>query len=437
VNGSYQAHYEQLVGSGLFDKLVSSGWLVGHRELDLAQAATSEAYKVIEPDRIPIITYPYEWCFGQLKDAALVTLRAQRTALEHGMWLKDASAYNVQFRGGAAVLIDTLSFERYPEGRPWVAYRQFCQHFLAPLALAARRNVALIQLMRVYIDGIPLDLASRLLPRQSWISIGLMAHIHLHSRSQRRHSDAGAEGKLTSATPKVSRLGMVGLIDGLERTVRNLSWRGAGTEWGDYYSETNYDDVAESSKEALVKELLGAISPSPAFVLDVGANTGRFTRIACPLGGQVVAADIDPVAVERGYQQTKAEGSENLVSVVLDLTNPPGATGWANEERQAFFERTPRDTVMALALIHHLAISNNLDLDRLARFFHSICVNLIIEFVPKSDSQVKRLLASREDIFPHYDAESFEAAFGSLFEIVQRRPVEGSERTLYLMCAKS
>ena len=147
----------------------------------------------MQPEIIPFISYAYEWSFSQLQDAALATLAIEKKALEHGMSLKDASAYNIQFRGSRPVLIDTLSFERYREGEPWVAYRQFCQHFLAPLALMSHTDVRLGQLLRVYIDGVPLDLASRLLPGKTKLSLGLATHIHLHAQAQRKYADKPAK----------------------------------------------------------------------------------------------------------------------------------------------------------------------------------------------------------------------------------------------------
>ena len=164
VNESFRSNFEALSTSGLYDALTERGLLIRHEEVDEAPADPSVAAVVIRPERVPFISYPYEWCPGQLRAGAIATLEAQKVALEHGMTLRDASAYNIQFVGGRPVLIDTLSFEPAVEGRPWVAYRQFCQHFLAPLALTSQVDVRLNQLSRVHIDGIPLDLAAALLP---------------------------------------------------------------------------------------------------------------------------------------------------------------------------------------------------------------------------------------------------------------------------------
>jgi hypothetical protein len=427
INRAYSKDYARLMDSGLYDKLVKASLLISHVEVDHVPVESDAAFKVIQPERVPFISYPYEWSFSQLKDAALATLSIQKRALKLDMSLKDASAYNIQFVHGKAMLIDTLSFEIYKEGEPWVAYKQFCQHFLAPLALMAHRDVRLSQLLRVYIDGMPLDLASDLLPASTKFNFGLLTHIHIHAGAQKRYSDK----VVALRKGGVSRQALTGLIESLEGTVKKLTWKPAGTEWGDYYESTNYTDSAFEYKKQLIREW--SMGRKPALVWDLGGNTGIFSREAASSGAFTVSFDIDPAAVEQNYRTVKTKKEQNILPLVLDLTNPSPALGWDNAERDSFGERGPADMVLALAVIHHLAISNNVPLAQLANFFAVHCKWLVIEFVPKSDSQVQRLLASREDIFPDYAREGFEAAFSVRFTIHKSVPVRDSERTLYLM----
>lgn len=430
VNQSYKQEYELLMASGLYDELAGKGTLIPHTQAEASLARTSEAYVVIKPERVPFISYPYEWSFSQLADAALLTLGIQEKALKRGLSLKDASAYNVQFRGSKPVFIDTLSFEPYAEGMPWVAYRQFCQHFLAPLALMSRRDVRLSQLLRIYIDGVPLDLASALLPSRTKWNFGLGLHVHMHARSQKKH--AGDHVGKTQLAPKISRTQMLGLIDSLRTTVSKLTWKPAGTEWFDYYeANNNYGEAGLQEKERLVTEFLSDVAPKR--VWDLGANTGRFSRLAAALGASAVAWDIDPGCVEANYRMTRQKGEPNVLPLVLDLTNPSPGVGWDNSERMSFIERGPCDAILALGLVHHLAIANNTPLPDLATFFRKLAPAIIVEFVPKEDSQVRKLLASRVDVFPHYVRDDFEQAFASSFTIARREPIPGTERTLYLM----
>jgi hypothetical protein len=432
VNQVYAEEYMRLMDSGLYAKLVKAGLLIAHTESTQEPVDNKLAIKVLRPEFVPFISYPYEWSFGQLKDAALATLSIQKRALKLEMSLKDASAYNIQFHNGKPTLIDTLSFENYKEGEPWVAYRQFCQHFLAPLALMAYRDVRLSQLLCLYIDGIPLDLASTLLPAQTRWNLGLVTHIHLHASAQKRFAEVVVSE--ARGGRKMSKDALVALIDSLQGTIRRLEWKPAGTEWANYYKSNNYTDAAFEHKKLLVAEWLTKIEAKT--VWDLGANTGIFSRVAAETGANVISADIDPAAVEVNYRLVKEKKEDKLLPLVLDLTNPSPAIGWNNKERDSFLERGPAGATLALALVHHLAISNNVPLVRVADFFAGCGEWLIVEFIPKSDSQVQKLLRSRKDIFTDYTQAGFEKAFGERFKVIESSTVRDSERRLYLMQRK-
>jgi hypothetical protein len=427
VNRSYRIPYDRLMFSGLYAELTEKRRLIPHRESDAPPLHPDIAYKVLEPEPIRFLSYPYEWCFGQLRDAALLTLKIMDAALRHGMVLKDASAYNIQFHRGRPILIDTLSFDLYAEGEPWVGYRQFCQHFLAPLAVMAGRDIRLGQLLRVHLDGIPLDLASRLLPLRSRADPGLLMHLHLHARLQR----AAAAGSRNVSRNAVGKTALMGLVESLRRTVAGLKWNPAATDWAEYYENNNYTERSFAEKKRLVGEHLRALQPGMTW--DLGGNTGVFSRIAAEAGGEAVCFDSDPGAVEQNYRSLRADRETRVLPLVLDLTSPSPPLGWSQAEREGFLERGPADAVLALALVHHLAIGNNLPLGRIADFLARCGDRLIVEFVPKEDSQVRRLLQHRTDIFPDYTREGFEAAFRERFRIQNAAPIAESARILYLM----
>lgn len=427
VNPSYKDHFDHFIESGLYQSLVESGLLIPHEEVEREHFRESNAYQIIRPEIIPFVSYPYEWCFSQLRDAALTTLEIQKKSLEYGMVLKDSSAYNIQFMDGRPVFIDTLSFEKYREGEPWTAYRQFCQHFLAPLALMSLKDVRLNQLFRIYLDGVPLDLASALLPLKSRLRLTLLTHVHLHAKSQQHYNTKRVEKK----SRKITRMQMLALISNLESAINKRTWRPKNTEWADYYQMTNYSSDAMLQKKKWVSEFLDRIKPDS--VWDLGSNTGVFSRIASEKGIRTVSFDIDSAAVEINYQHGRQKGEKNLLPLLLDLTNPSPAIGWQNQERLSLLERGPADVVLALALIHHLAISNNLPLEYIARFLHDIGEFLIIEFVPKQDSQVQKLFRVREDIFHDYREDVFQIEFQKYFSIQKQVKIENTERTLYLM----
>jgi hypothetical protein len=433
INTSFREPFEAFMASGLYEELVRDGLLVPHERVGLELSATDDAYAVIRPERVDFISYPYEWSFGQLQDAASLTLEIQERALARGFTLRDSSAYNIQFHKGRPVLIDTLSLEPLQEGKAWGAYKQFCEHFLLPLTLMATRDIRCNTLLRSYIDGIPLDLGSRLLPRRSWASISSLLHIHLHAWAQGRYAGSGVSSVAKGRT--ITRKGLVTLVKNLGTAVRRLSWRPAGTEWADYTTDNNYSERAATAKRNLV---LSHLRDSQArTVWDLGANTGDYSRAAREVAGLVISFDIDPAAVERNYRRVRAESEQGILPLLLDLANPSPSQGWAGRERLSVQDRGPADAVMALALIHHLAIGNNLPLDRIASHLSRLGKVLIIEFVPKSDGQVTRLLLSRPDIFPEYTKEGFEKAFSRYFSIRAAARVEDSERWLYYMSASS
>ena len=433
VNEAGREHLDALMSSGLYEELVDAERLVAHEEVPLGEAAADGAYKVLKPQTIPFVSYPYEWSFGQLRAAALLTLDVLTRALDKGVVLRDASAYNVQFRGTRPVFIDTLSFGRLEEGSPWVGYRQFCQHFLAPLVLMSQVDVRLGQLLRVHLDGIPLDLTARLLPRRTRLRPSLLMHVHAHARSQRRH--ASSSERHEEASHGFSLRAFRGLVDSLRGAIERLEWEPPPSTWRDYYGEADhYTDAAAAAKERLVADWIAR--EQPASVWDLGANTGRFSRIAADAGAYTVAFDVDPSAVELHFRDAAARDERRVLPLVLDLTNPSPAIGWGNDERATVADRGPADLALALAVVHHLAIGDNVPLRRVATYLAGLARALIIEFVPKTDPKVEVLLATREDVFADYDAAGFEAAFSDRFEIVESRTIEASQRVLYLMRAR-
>jgi ribosomal protein L11 methylase PrmA len=466
VNARFAGEWDAFLKSGLYDRLAADGLLLSHEAAPPDLAPTPDAHAVIKPKAVEFISYPYEWSFGQLKDAALLTLRAQGLAVERGFTLRDASAFNVQFVEGAPILIDSLSFEPAEAGRPWDAYRQFCQHFVAPLALIAYRDPRLALLLREFLDGIPLDLAAGLLPIRTRLNLGLASHIHLHARAQARSGEAAprvrplaarAEGEAAaagaSAAPgaeagpraeavrtdpgagrggqRIGRTGQLAILDSLRSTIEKLDWRPQGTTWSGYTRVTSYTERAAASKLAIVERFLA--ETSGRWVWDLGANTGEFSRLAARLGRSALALDGDAAAVEQAYRQAKRDGEKAILPLVVDLSSPSPALGWALHERRSILERANADVVVALALVHHLAIGNNVPLGSIGEFFAALAPELIVEFVPKEDPMVVGMLARRRDVFPDYTVDGFRAALGPSFTIATEARVEDSPRTLFLM----
>lgn len=433
VNYSYKDNYDLLIRSGLYKKLIDLKYLVSHQETE-PPVHNKTAYKILKPVKIPFISYSYDWCFGQLKDAALLTLKIQKIALDYGMSLKDANCFNVQFLNGRPILIDSLSFEKYEEGRPWVAYKQFCEQFLSPLALASFKDIGLVKLLQTNINGIPLQLTAKLLPAKCRINPALLIHIFLHTRSQIRNTKISIEQKRKQ---NFNINSFRGLIGNLRECIEKLNWDPGKTLWSGYYENTDgksYQDSSFKEKKSTVAKYLNLLNPKS--VWDIGANTGEFSKIAADKGIFTVSIDSDPLAVEKNYLWVKKNKAENNLPLWIDITNPSPDIGWENRERLSLLSRPHPDTILSLALIHHLVIGNNIPILKIAGLFSKLCKSLIIEFIPKDDPKVKLLLQNREDIFSDYTQENFENQFGKYFVIKDVLRISGSKRTLYLMINK-
>jgi hypothetical protein len=435
VNASFANEYRSLIDSGLYTELVRDGLLIPHEETDLRLPGAPPAHAVLRPLPVPFISYPYEWCFRQYKAAALLTLEIQTRAIDRGLILRDASAYNVQFVGCRPILVDTLSFGKWQEGRPWAAYRQFCMHFLAPLACMAGVDALLARTTRIHVDGIPLGLAARLLPGRTKLRPGLLMHLHLHASRDTAGDAPDARAATHEEYRRMSRRALLGLVESLKRTVDNLSWRPSQTLWSAYMGRCSYTPAALQSKRKLVAEWLDAIAAGTRVrsAWDFGTNTGMYSRIAAGKASYVVALDSDHDAVERQFDECLVRGDARILPLVQDLANPSPALGWHHRERRSLAERGPCDVGLALAIVHHLAVGANAPLELVAELFHDCCRHLIVEFVPKEDPQVTEMLALRGDVFENYSQPGFERAFQPYFYVEKTARIEGTVRDLYLM----
>lgn len=432
INQVYKKDYDHLKKSGLYSRLVKENLLVKHREV--AAKNQGGVYKIIKPELVKNIIYPYEWSFNQLKDVALQALRIQQISLKYGMSLKDCSAYNFQFVNMSPLLIDSLSFEKSSEGKPWTAYKQFCQHFLAPLALAYYCDQRLSNLLKHYLDGIPLDLASNLLPKSTYLKIPLLFNLHLHAKSQNIFSKKKQLGRVKSFSDKtMSANSIQALIDNLEAAIKSLSWKEKDSFWKDYYQDNSYSGTSFSHKKKIVSSFLN-VSKKSKTVLDLGSNQGIFSFLAVEQGFETIALDYDHACIDRIYLISKKRGYKNILPIVNDLSNPSPALGWSHNERDSLMARFKSDIVLALALMHHLIIGNNVPLVKCVDFMAEITGKyLIIEYVPTDDSQVKEMVMLRSD-FHNYSETDFVREFGKKFKVLKKEKVSSrSGRIMFLM----
>lgn len=426
IRQSFASKWDALLASGLYEELVSEGKLVALEEKskDLLPELKEELHKIYKAQTLPFISYPGEWSFSQLKQAALLSLYIQRKAIERGFCLKDASAYNVQFIGNQAVFIDSLSFDTYNETEPWQAYGQFCRHFLAPLLLQTYGVPEAHSFFLTHLDGVPLELCAKLLPWKSKFNLLAYTHIHLHAKMEKKHAD---DRVLKLQNFHYSKKKQLSLLEHLEMGIKELKITGQASNWTAYYDSFSYTKEGFEAKQLFVKRHCQNLKGR--MCLDLGANSGVFSFIAAEHFEQVVACDSDTTVL----QSIRLQKKPNVLTLKVDLNNPLPAYGWQSRERQSFIERAKNnDLTLALALVHHLCIGNNLPFTLLAEFFSDLSRNLIIEFVPKDDQQVKKLLVSRKDIFSDYTKSNFEKAFLQHYDKVEELELPDSARVLYL-----
>lgn len=425
--------YRHLMDSGLYRVLMAKGLLVPHEDVSTTFPHVRETQDdvVITPQGVPFISYPYEWSFSALKAAALATLDIQKLCLDHGMTLQDATAFNIQFCQGRWLLIDTGSFRIQKEFHAWGAYRQFCQHFLAPLLLMAHVDARLLSLFSHYLDGIPLDLASRLLPISAKLQPGVFMHIVMHSRYTLKDFDLSA---VKAQQRPISKAAAYGLIDQLRGMVAGLELVRKETVWTNYENTHTYNQQEFEDKEGFIRAALTQVSPDT--VWDLGANTGHFSRLVAAQakpGVSIVSFEYDIMTVEAGERQSRACDRNRPLHLWMDLLNPTAGRGWAGEEWHSLAGRGPADLVLALALVHHLCLSGNIKFPQLVEFLAACGRYLVVEFVPKDDPQSQRLLKSRKDIYADYTQENFERALKTRFLILQTATVSATGRVLYLI----
>lgn len=411
--------FDWFTQSGLAGDLLNSHLIAGFNCL----GENSEGL-LLQLDTLPFISYPYEWSFGQLRDAGLLTLQLMRLALNHGLILKDATAYNVAFTNGTPIFLDHTSFEIYQQDMPWRAYRQFVMHFLAPLLLMKHRDLRCLKLLQTHLDGIPLDLVAHLLPWYTKLSPSIQLHIHLHACMEQKVSFTAHTTPKHIALPKRK---LLTLVENLYDCLDQLKPPAQKTTWADYHQHTSYTDDSFACKRHVVRQFCR--EHAARCLIDLGANKGDFSRLAAEYFPQVIAADVDASAVEHLYQLAK-ELPCDLQPVLLDLNCPSPDLGVLNDEHPAFLKRAHADAILGLALIHHLRITGNWSCPQIVALFASLAPHALVEFVPLDDPQTQQLTRGRDAIYQDWTLENMCRHFSTAYDTCRVIPIAASKRSL-------
>ncbi len=421
--------FEAVWRAGILQKMAERGHMIGARLLEasdpLHAGIDNTAAYVLEHPVLPLITYPYEWPFGALKQAALAHLDLHLALLEEGFTLSDASAFNMQFIRGRALHMDVLSVTPYRDGEPWIGYRQFCREFLYPLMLEAATGLPAAPYLRATLEGITAGELLRLMPWHARIKPGFALHAALPAMAERR--EWKKRDNNTRNIPKLSRKRLRGLLLHLRLLVENERLKAVKTQWNEYAPSGIYTAEGLRAKQDAVKAF--AHAHLPALLLDVGCHQGDYALCALEAGAaSVVGVDSDRAAVEKAWG--RVQGTE-FMPLFMDMANPSPSHGWRGRERSAFAARVRPDAVTALAIMHHLVIGRSLPLAEVMDYIISLAPRGLIEFVPKSDPMVARMLRFRTDIFPDYTLEAARALLRARAEVVREVPLPGSGRVLF------
>lgn len=429
VNELNAEAYEKARDSGLLERLVKRKLLLESEERDLSLAGDvgAAAVHLLEHPCVPFISYPYEWSASMLRRAALHHLDTQLEALDHGFTLSDATAYNVQFIGSKPRFIDHLSFRPYRDGEIWLGHRQFCTQFLNPLIMWSRLGISPNHWYRGSQEGItPEDLAPLLRTRDrfSWtVLTHVIAQAALQRRSVRNSTTAGQH-----RSAKLPKLSYRSMLEGLKSFIASTAPHKQATVWGDYAGNNSYGEPEAEAKKAFVQEMASAVKPKLMF--DLGCNSGDYSLAALDAGADyVVGFDFDFGALETALERAD-QGNRQFLPLWLDAANPSPAQGWGQAERKGLKERSNADALVALAFIHHIAIGKNVPLDMVVNWIIAMAPHGVIEFPPKGDPMVQRLLSQRDDIFPDYTEENFRAAVERRARIVSEKHLTPGGRLL-------
>ena len=419
-----------------FRHYVDSGSVVQTREIGMGQFANEENLgswsAMLEHERVPFISYPYEWSFSMLKNAALLQLQLLDAALLERMSMKDASSFNIQWTGSRPVFIDITSFERCKAGDPWAGYLQFCKMYLYPLILQAYKNIPFHPLLRGNIDGIEPAVMRNLVTVLDYLRPGIFADVYLQAKLQKRYAKSSMTLRADLGRSGFSAEMIRSNVGRLKKIINGLKWAQSASEWSEYTREYGYAPEDAGRKSAFVEQALREKKSN--LVWDLGCNTGTYSRLASKYASYVVAMDSDHLAIERLYDSLSNENCRTILPLVMNLADPSPALGWRSKERKSLPERGNPDCTLCLALTHHLVIGGNIPLRELIGWLCSLGGDLVIEFVSKQDPMTQRLLRNKDDQYHDYDVSSFEQYLREYFAVVSEPQILATGTRLLYFC---
>lgn len=442
LNETAYGHWQALQAAPFFAARQTDGSLIGTRYLGRPPAGlagdSEERVAVLEHDRINFVSYAYEWPFHMLREAAVLHLDLMLDALQADLILKDATPYNIQWQGTRPVFIDIPSFESLAPGDAWIGYRQFCCLFLYPLMLQAYKNIPYHAWLRGSLEGISPSVMQAHMSSRDLLRRGVFTHVNLQSRLEQSYSGSQQNIRHVVKNAGFQKAMIRNNVANLRRLVSRLDWHADRSTWSHYAGETSYDAEQTRRKDAFVERAV-ASRQEWNLVWDLGANTGRYSRIAAERARTVIAMDADHLAVDRMYRELRTAGdspARKILPLVVNLGDPAPALGWRGQERKSLPQRGSPDLILSLALIHHVVISANIPLREFVEWTAEFGAALVIEFVSREDEMVQTLLRNKDDQYSDYDREYFEQCLSDFYDVREHEELKNGRRIIYFALPK-
>ncbi len=432
VNKSGAKNIDFILKNKILEESINHKYLINTKILNKQELPNffSKFEYVFESELIPFISYPYEWSFEQLKIAALHHLDFQIFLFERGAVLRDSSAYNIQFVGSKPCFIDLLSVKKYEEGEYWIGYKQFCENFLNPLLLGSLKGICHNNWFRGSLEGIPTVELNKILSVKDLIVPKIFTHVYLQAKLNVKSIEdtkkISSKYKKLKSLPKSS---YISIIYQLKDWIKKLSFKKENTIWQNYSKKNTYNEKENNQKKIIVTEFVKKLKPQK--LIDLGCNDGNYSMLSLDNGAKyVVGFDFDHNTILNATINMTNE-RKNFLPLLLDASNPSPNQGWFQRERKGFLERFKADALIALAFEHHLIIGKNIPLEQFIDWITKISANGLVEFVPKTDETIQKMLEFREDIFLDYSENKFEKCLQNKTKIINKNLVTKSGRIIY------
>ena len=422
IKNDYIENYNFIKNQDIYQILINKNLLINSwepKDQDLTSQNIDNVNKFLEHEKLENWSYPYEWTFSQLKKAAIFHLDFQLFLLEKNISLKDASAYNIQFKNNKPIFIDILSLQKLDENTPWQGHKQFCEEFLNPLVFSSYFNLPFNEIYKGNLNGISNRQIINLLGYKIFFSFSLLINVYF------TESLSGKSGVSKKKKERSYKQSQYFLINNLKKFIKKLKYKKNKSTWSNYSNTHSYSIESEIEKENILKSYISINKPYS--LIDIGCNDGKYSFLAKESGvKKIIALDYDMQCLEK----IELDNNEIVTPLYADLSNLSSSIGWNNKEKKSFIERFNFDFSLSFAVVHHLVISKNIPLYEVLNFIIKLSKKGLVEFIPNDDEMVKRMKMFKTKAYDDYNLENFLKILNKNCNTVKVHELKGSKRKI-------